>query len=90
LVTLRRRDGALGERRIVDNPHTKLLRAKGIRVAEWLIEQKVDLVVSREDLRGKGPVYVLRDAGVELRHSNAGSLDELISSLADTLVEATR
>jgi cation diffusion facilitator family transporter len=90
LVTLRRRDGVLDEQRIVDNPHTKLLRAKGIRVAEWLIAQKVDLVLSREDLRGKGPVYVLRDAGVELRHSDARSLEEVIASLGDTLRAESR
>jgi cation diffusion facilitator family transporter len=81
LLALRRADGALAERRIAENPHTRLVRAKGIRVAEWLIAQKVDLVLSREDLRGKGPVYVLRDAGVELRRSDAGSLDEAIAAL---------
>jgi cation diffusion facilitator family transporter len=83
LLAVRRRDGALEERRIVANPHAKLLRAKGIRVAQWLVEQKVDVVLSHEDLRGKGPVFVLRDAGVDLRRSDARSLDEVIASLAD-------
>jgi cation diffusion facilitator family transporter len=81
LLSLRRADGALAERQIVDNPHTRVMRAKGIRVAEWLVAQKVDLVLSREDLRGKGPVYALRDAGVELRRSDASSLDEVIATL---------
>jgi cation diffusion facilitator family transporter len=81
LLTLRRQDGGLDERRIVENPHTGAMRAKGIRVAEWLIEQKVDVVLSREDLKGKGPVFVLSDAGVELRHSDARSLGEVIASL---------
>jgi predicted Fe-Mo cluster-binding NifX family protein len=81
LLALRRADGALAERRIADNPHTQAMRAKGIRVAEWLIRQKVDLVLSREDLRGKGPLYVLRDAGVELRSSDAASLDEVLAAL---------
>jgi len=84
ILALRRADGALAERRIADNPHTRVKRAKGIRVAEWLVAQKVDLVLSREDLRGKGPVYVLRDAGVELRRSDAGSLDEVIAALGAT------
>ena len=81
LLTLRRADGALVEQRITDNPHAKAMRAKGIRVGEWLVAQKVDLVVSRQDLRGKGPVYVLRDAGVELRRSDAASLDGVIAML---------
>jgi cation diffusion facilitator family transporter len=90
LLTLRREDGALDERRIVENPHARLMRAKGIRVAQWLIEQKVDVVLSREDLRGKGPVFVLRDAGVELRHSDARSLDEAVASLAGAERRSTR
>jgi hypothetical protein len=29
------------------------------------------VVLSREDLQGKGPAYVLRDAGIELRVTDA-------------------
>ena len=53
-------------------------RAKGIRVAEWLVEQKVDLVFLRESLRGKGPVYVFGDAGVEMRETEAPTLEEAL------------
>jgi cation diffusion facilitator family transporter len=77
--TIRRNDVATLERRIVVNPHTELPRARGIRVAEWLIEQHVDRVLSREDLRGKGPVYALRDAGVELVYIHATTLEEAIA-----------
>ncbi len=51
---------------ILANPHQAVEKAKGIRVAEWLVEQKVDVVLIRESLRGKGPEYVFADAGVEL------------------------
>jgi predicted Fe-Mo cluster-binding NifX family protein len=79
ILTLRRSDGAPDAQECVANPHTGLPRAKGIRVAEWLIAQRVDCVLSREDLRGKGPVYVLRDAGVRLLHTDAGTLDGAIA-----------
>ncbi len=53
-------------------------KAKGIRVAEWLAEQKVDVVVLREELRGKGPVYVFGDAGIEMQQTDTRTLAEVI------------
>jgi cation diffusion facilitator family transporter len=78
LVTVRLRDGAVTERRTLANPYLEEDRAKGIRVAEWLVEQKVDVVFLREGLRGKGPVYVFGDAGVEMRETEASTLDEAV------------
>jgi cation diffusion facilitator family transporter len=74
LVTLRRADGGIEEQRVVANPHQALDRAKGIRVAEWLVAQKIDTVVLHQDVRGKGPDYVFREAGVELRYTDANDL----------------
>jgi predicted Fe-Mo cluster-binding NifX family protein len=78
LVTLRRADGSIGEQRVVANPHQALEKAKGIRVAEWLVAQKIDAVVLREDVQGKGPGYVLRDAGVQLRRTGRTALAEAL------------
>jgi predicted Fe-Mo cluster-binding NifX family protein len=78
LVALRRADGGIEEQRVLANPHRLLEKAKGIRVAEWLVEQKVDVVVLKEDLRGKGPEYVLRDAGVALRQTDRAALAEAL------------
>ena len=78
LVTVRLEDGAVTERRMLVNPYLEEERAKGIRVAEWLVEQKVDVVFLKESLRGKGPVYVFGDAGVEMRETGAGTLDEAV------------
>ena len=79
LVTLRRTDGGIEEQRVVANPHQALEKAKGIRVAEWLVAQKIDAVVLKEDVRGKGPEYVFRDAGVELRRTDATALAEALA-----------
>ncbi|MBL7183401.1 MAG: cation diffusion facilitator family transporter [Anaerolineae bacterium] len=78
LVTVRLTDGAIEERQIVANPHKAMEKAKGIRVAEWLVAQKVDVVLVRESLRGKGPVYVFGDAGVEMRETVATTLEEAL------------
>jgi cation diffusion facilitator family transporter len=78
MVRVRLADGALEERQVLDNPFVHEERAKGIKVAEWLVGQKVDLVLVRDSLRGKGPIYVFGDAAVELEQTEAVSLDEAV------------
>ena len=80
LTTLRLADGAIEGQQIVANPHKMVEKAKGIRVAEWLVAQKVDVVLVRESLRGKGPVYVFGEAGVEMRETMATLLKEALSA----------
>ncbi|MGQ9585206.1 MAG: cation diffusion facilitator family transporter [Anaerolineae bacterium] len=79
LVTLRVEDGETVSQEVVANPHVEVPKAKGIRVAEWLIGQKVDVVLLREDLEGRGPQYVFGDAGVELHLVEAGNLEEALA-----------
>jgi len=78
VLFLRLADGNIERQEVVTNPHTKVPKAKGIRVAEWLVEHKVDVVVVKEDLHKKGPAYVFADAGVELQVSAADRLSEAI------------
>jgi cation diffusion facilitator family transporter len=77
-VAARRSNGVIEEQRIVSNPHSKEQKAKGIRVAEWLVAQKIDVVLSREDVSRKGPAYVLREAGVILRVTERQTIGEAI------------
>jgi len=71
ILTLQRDDRSVVERQLAVNPFRDVERGKGLRVAEWLVAQKVDVVLSRETLQGKGPAYVFRDAGIELRLTEA-------------------
>lgn len=80
LVRLRLADGEIERQEVIANPHTAVTKAKGIRVAEWLVNQKVDALVVREDLHKKGPAYVFADAGVEVRVSGDDNLDQVIAS----------
>jgi len=66
-LTVRVADNAIEQQTILANPNTGQERAKGIQVAEWLVGQKVDIVLLRESLQGRGPAYVFRDAGIELK-----------------------
>ncbi|OGI42428.1 MAG: hypothetical protein A2V92_03490 [Candidatus Muproteobacteria bacterium RBG_16_65_31] len=81
LVTAHRADGTIEDQRILANPHRDVERAKGIRVAEWLAAQKVDVVLTHEDVSGKGPAFVLRDAGIELRVTDRQTLGEALTSV---------
>ncbi|MBC7248867.1 MAG: cation diffusion facilitator family transporter [Anaerolineae bacterium] len=82
LVTLRLADGQVEQQQIVANPHTAVSKAKGIRVAEWLVAQKVDAVLLRESLQGKGPTYVFGEAGVEMQLTTAETLADVLTMLA--------
>jgi len=84
LVLLRFADGNIERQEVVTNPHTRVSKAKGIRVAEWLIEHKIDVVVVKEDLHKKGPAYVFADAGVELQVCSVGQLSEAIDFFRET------
>jgi len=78
LVTVRLADGVVENQEIVANPHLAEKKAKGIRVAEWLIGLETDVVLVKESLQGKGPVYAFGDAAVELRETDAETLREMI------------
>ena len=87
LVTVRREDRAVTEARIVANPHREEERGRGIRVAEWLLAQGVDVVLVREDLQGHAPLYVLRDAGVEVQRTEKAVLADALASLPNGMME---
>ena len=78
LVTVRLADGSVEAQQVIANPYREEEKAKGIRVAEWLVTQKADVVLLKEDLQGKGPVYVFGDAGVEMRGTGAVMLTEAV------------
>jgi predicted Fe-Mo cluster-binding NifX family protein len=82
LVTIRTADRALEQQAVHRNPYTEMPKAKGIRVAEWLVKKRRDVVLTKESLKGKGPEYVLSNAGVELRQIHARTLQEALAAAA--------
>jgi predicted Fe-Mo cluster-binding NifX family protein len=79
LVTVRSADGRVERQEVLANPHRDVEKAKGIRVAEWLVTLKADVVLIRENLHGKGPEYVFADAGVAIRGTEAATLAEAVA-----------
>jgi cation diffusion facilitator family transporter len=80
LATARASDGALEKVEILTNPYAALLKARGLRVAEWLVANKADVVLTHEDLKKKGPGYVLANSGVEIRLVKARTLTEALEA----------
>jgi cation diffusion facilitator family transporter len=76
LITLRLKDGVVQKREVMANPYRREAKAKGIKVAEWLVSQKVDRVYIKESLHGRGPEYVFASAGVEMANSQSDTLEE--------------
>jgi predicted Fe-Mo cluster-binding NifX family protein len=63
---------------ILVNPFLELEKGKGIKLAEFLIIKKIDVLYAKELFEGKGPEYVFSDAGVEIRRTNQQNLTSLL------------
>jgi predicted Fe-Mo cluster-binding NifX family protein len=79
LVTVSTRKGMIEHQEVRSNPHMRLNKGKGIRVSEWLVGLKVDVVLLGEESRGKGPAYVFANAGVEVRSTQKETMSEAIA-----------
>jgi cation diffusion facilitator family transporter len=72
-------NGKLLSQKIIENPFSSLEKGKGIKLAELMVEQQVDVLYTKELFGGKGPEYVLSDAGIEVRHTDLKTLRELMA-----------
>lgn len=67
----------VGEQEILVNPYLEIERRKGLRVAEWLVGLKVDRLLIKDSLEGKGPEYVFNDAGVRIETTTSTALRDV-------------
>ncbi len=68
-------EGRSLQRSIHDNAFVDQQRGKGLRVAEWLVEHKVDQILVTEDIKHKGPGYVFANAGVAVNITDEEQLE---------------
>lgn len=61
---------------VVANPHHGEDRGRGLRTAEWLIEEGVDVVLLKDAPSGRGPAYAFHDAGVQVFEMQGRTLGE--------------
>jgi len=75
---VRTADGAALKQELLPNPQLGTEKQKGILVAEWLVGQGIDMLITVREVN-RGPSYVLREAGVEMQRARAAHLaDELV------------
>ena len=78
LVDKRRTDGQIVSQTVVTNPFSGEPRGRGIKVAHWLIDQKVDALLTADDVRDKGPGHALGEAGVNVIITQATTVEGAI------------
>jgi cation diffusion facilitator family transporter len=83
LVDVKTETGELAGREVLANPYVEVQKQKGIRVAEFLIGQGIDGLALRESLEGKGPSYVLAEAGVEVVATEMEGLSQVLASVQE-------
>lgn len=62
----RTKDGAVVSDSILTNSYSQEDKTKGIKVANWLLEEGLDVLIVRKDLAGKGAGFALGNAEVEI------------------------
>jgi len=81
IIQIRLSDQHAESKKIIENPYIETEQAKGIRVAEWLISEKIDDLIIKEDITQKGPGYVLSNAGVKVHIVSMDSAEDAILSI---------
>lgn len=80
-ISIRRENKMIEHQAILENPHRMVKTAKGIRVAEWLIEKGVEHVGMKEDVSQRGPGYVLSNKGVKIHILSAAQINDAIKEM---------
>ncbi|MDX9786017.1 MAG: cation diffusion facilitator family transporter [Desulfobacterales bacterium] len=81
IVHIRRKDKEIEKIEILENPFRSVETAKGIRVAEWLVKNRVERVGLKEDVSHKGPGYVFANGGVRIHIISAAQIDHAIDAI---------
>jgi cation diffusion facilitator family transporter len=81
-VNIRCRDQTIEKQEILKNPYCTTQTAKGIRVAEWLVDYGVDHVGMKEDISHKGPGYVLANGGIKTHLLSCDQLSQAVTEIS--------
>ena len=67
------------ERIVLKNPFLHEEKGKGIKVAEWLLENGLNVLIAQRDQAGKGPSFVLGNSGAEILLTEETEVDKILS-----------
>jgi predicted Fe-Mo cluster-binding NifX family protein len=80
-LTLQMSNGMADSEEILENPFLHEEKSKGIKVAEWLLENGLDVLIAKHDQAGKGPGFVLGNSGVEILLTRETEVDKILSNV---------
>jgi cation diffusion facilitator family transporter len=78
---IRTADNELTDMRFIKNPYLALERMKGLKVAELLVTNKIDKLITKESIAQKSASYVLKDAYVEFVVTDADTIEKIVEEL---------
>ncbi len=81
IVDVDRSRGKAAEVRLITNPYTEVEKGKGMQTARLLLAEKPDVVVTREDMAGKGPAYLFAEAGIEVVRTDRVQLKDFLQAV---------
>lgn len=79
LLSIQRTEGEIVEDNVLKNPYLNEEKAKGIKVAKWLLENGLDVLISNHDHSGKGPGFVLGNGGAEILLTKETSAEKALA-----------
>jgi len=83
VLLVRVADHRVEKKEIIANPHGEAEKSKGILVAEWLVDRKVDWVALRSEMKHKGPGYVFSGAGIRVHQTSADHVDDAVNEIIE-------
>lgn len=85
LVRLQGKGRNIIEERVLKNPYLEEEKAKGIKVANWLLEKGLDVLIVHQDQAGRGPGFVLGNAGAEILLTEETNAEKALAKVAGEL-----
>jgi cation diffusion facilitator family transporter len=77
-------DGNVLSHEILDNPFLQMEKGKGIKLAEFLVENGVNVLYIMKPFEGKGPEYVFSNAEIEVRITDKEKLNDFMNNMEAT------
>ena len=85
LVRLQGKERNIIEERVLKNPYLEEEKAKGIKVANWLLEKGLDVLIVHQDQAGRGPGFVLGNAGAEILLTEETNAEKALAKVSGEL-----
>jgi predicted Fe-Mo cluster-binding NifX family protein len=70
---------------VIANPYQEMAKGKGLAIAKFFLTYMPAVVVTQENIVGRGPGYVFAEAGVETIQTGAAHLREFIRQCIESL-----